>query len=187
MPGKHKKSTYKMKYQGDSSAFPFKNSPMRNGGIIKTALMTGDPGYSSYHSSGIKPTGKVNIGGVVDAGGGFGKITTKVGTDTYTKTIKTDPKTKKTSVQRIERATNMQTKKPGRFLQQAFTSTPKVKKSLNFAKILKASKALDPISLAYVAAKLHQKGSHSKFPKATGEGSYKERKRNIMKTGKKSL
>ena len=160
---------------------------MRNGGIIKTALMTGDPGYSSYHSSGIKPTGKVNIGGVVDAGGGFGKITTKVGTDTYTKTIKTDPKTKKTSVQRIERATNMQTKKPGRFLQQAFTSTPKVKKSLNFAKILKASKALDPISLAYVAAKLHQKGSHSKFPKATGEGSYKERKRNIMKTGKKSL
>ena len=179
---KKQSGPFKLKYK--KSAFPFKNSPMHNNGIIKTALMTGTPGYSSYHSSGIKPTGKVNIGGIVDEGGGFGKITTKVGTDRYTKTIKTDPKTKKTSVQRIERVKNMQTKNPGRFLQQAFTSTPKVKKSLNIAKIFKASKPLDPISLAYAAAKLHQKGTHSKFP---ASDVYKKRQRNIMKTGKKGL
>ena len=35
MPGKHKKPTgYKMKYQGDQSAFPFKDSPMKVAPIV---------------------------------------------------------------------------------------------------------------------------------------------------------
>jgi hypothetical protein len=199
MPGKHKKSTYKMKYQGNSSAFPFKNSPMRNGkGFIKTALMTGDPVWTNYSSAGIKPTGKVNVGGIEDIKGlvkqtptgteKYSQIKTKVGTDVYKKIIKTTSHDKKSTAVRIERMTNMQTGEKGRFLQQVGTGSAKVKKSLNIAKIISKGRSwLDPIGLAYTAAKFHQKGTHSKFPKATGEGSYKERETGWMKKGVSAL